>query len=106
MECVVEIGRPSRAASSTVQPAPNATAIRKGSCEAMAASTKLAPLNFAASALPRPIAANEPRKVKPVAHATARWYVARPEHQSVATPLKLSFAPLAKLRRVTERNKI
>src|SRR6266849_10256317 len=103
MECVVEIGRPSLAASRTVQPAPSATATRKGSCVAMAGSSSFVPLNFAARALPTQSAVSEPRNVKPVAQAIARPYVVTPEPHSVATPLKLSLAPLAKLRRTTER---
>src|SRR5260370_23154905 len=103
IEWVVDIGRPNLAATSTVAPAPSAMAVRNGRWLTTAPSTSFAPLKFAASALPSQIAVSEPRNVKPVAQAIARLYEVNPAPQRVATPLKLSFAPFAKLRRPTAR---
>src|SRR6266849_815472 len=72
IEWVVDIGRPNLAAKSTVAPAPSAMAVRNGRWLKTALSTRFAPLNFAASALPNQTAISEPRNVKPVAQAIAR----------------------------------
>src|SRR5260370_9553324 len=81
IEWVVDIGRPSLAARSTVAPAPSAMAVRNGSWLTTAPSTSFAPLNFAASALPRQRAVSEPRSVNPVAQAIAPLYEGNPAPQ-------------------------
>src|SRR5258708_22552168 len=103
IEWVVDIGRRYLAAKSTVAPAPSAMAVRNGRWLTTAPSTSCAPLNFAASALPNQTTVSEPRNVKPVAQAIASLYVVSPAAHRVATPLKLSFAPFAKLSVPTAR---
>ena len=94
-ECVVEMGKLSRVAKSTVQAAASATASPNPGADATAAGTSPFPLNADNSFPARNNAATDPSAVVAVAQISDVRYEAAPLPNSVATPLKLSFAPFA-----------
>ena len=105
MACVVEIGKPKSEAKITVNPAPPATAIINGIDCIISAGAIPLPENLSNKAFAKNIAKQDPAKVVIVAQPKAFLKLNVPLPNKVATPLKLSFAPLAKAKNATKINK-
>src|ERR1700686_5411785 len=93
--CVVEMGMPVKVAINTVKPAPSATARRKVGCRVTSSGTSPLPLKLSTKPCARTNAKKEPARVATAAHANALGKLQVPLPKRVATPLKLSLAPLA-----------
>src|SRR5215471_13777303 len=78
----------------TVTAAPRLTARRNAGCIVTSSGTSPLPLNASTSPCASPRASSEPASVVTVAQANAVRYEAVRLPNNVATPLKLSLAPL------------
>jgi hypothetical protein len=92
--CVVDMGKPSLVANKTVAPAANATAKTKSTDLIISSGTKPLPEKFFINAAAKKYEHTLPAKVVSVARINAGLYCKVPLPHKVATPLKLSFAPL------------
>src|SRR6185369_7089972 len=92
--CVVEVGMPNTVARRTVRAAAAPTDVSRMGLPAMVGGTRPLPVNCLASAPARRMETALPARVAAVAQARAVRKVAAALPYRVATPLKLSLAPL------------